>query len=281
MRSRIIVFVALAAILVGAYGVYDSMVASRDSQPKVAVQEPEVRVSNDSPEYITVWRLNRDTQRGEPLTNDLVKREQLVLTEALDQGLRADVDLDFNPSTLINSDLKAGQLIQPEHLTKESDPGYIDLLVTEGMTLYPLTVSNKNLISDYIRPGGYIDILTVSSPNSNLSASTDKPIRFRGVTASLFLKGVRVLNIGAVEDDQAIKPVADKNEDGFTTLIIEIPPTEVARLALAQRTMHLEVYRSRDYEEPVYADVSNVMDNYFGIEEMRGSNSKEGRRGEL
>ncbi len=58
-------------------------------------------------------------------------------------------------------------------------PGYIDLLVTEGMTLYPLKVSDKNLINDYIRPGLFIDVLTVSSPNANLAGNIDKPKRFR------------------------------------------------------------------------------------------------------
>ncbi|GAL31486.1 Flp pilus assembly protein RcpC/CpaB [Vibrio variabilis] len=205
----------------------------------------------------------------------------MELTQALDEGVRSDVELDFNPSTLFNTDLKVGELVMPQHLTKESDPGYIDLLVTDGMTLYPLIVSNKNLISDFIRPGEYIDILTVSSPNSNLSGAREKPIRFRGVTASLFLQNVKVLNLGKTDDKDKVRAVAGKNEDGFTTIIIEIPPTEVARLALAQRTMHLEVYRSREYTEPVYADVSNVMDNYFGIQEMRGSSSRDGRRGDL
>ncbi|MGR5501285.1 Flp pilus assembly protein CpaB [Vibrio sp. DNB22_10_4] len=280
MRSRIIVFVALLAILVGGYGVYDSLTNTKDGSPVIS-QQPEAQPKSESPEYITVWRLEQATERGMPISSNLVKREQMELTQALDEGVRSDVELDFSPSTLFNSDLAAGQLVMPQHLTKENDPGYIDLLVSDGMTLYPLVVSNKNLISDFIRPGEYIDILTVSSPSSNLSGAIEKPIRFRGVTASLFLKNVKVLNMGSVDEKEKIRPVAGKNDEGFTTIIIEIPPTEVARLALAQRTMHLEVYRSREYVEPVYADVSNVIDNYFGIQEMRGSSSRAGSRGEL
>ncbi|MFA0085536.1 RcpC/CpaB family pilus assembly protein [Vibrio sp. 10N.261.51.F12] len=280
MRSRIIMFVALIAILVGGYGIYDSVLKNKSSMP-VIVKEQTPQPIADKVDYITVWRTNTTVKRGDGITSNVLKREQLLLTEALDEGLRADVDLDFSPSTLFNRDISSGVLVLPEYITRENDPGYIDLLVTEGMTLYPLTVSNSNLISDYIRPGARIDILTVSSPSSNLSGATEKPIRFKGVTATLFLKNIKVLNMGGEDNDQKVKPLSEQKEDGFTTIIIEIPPTEVARLALAQRTMHLEVYRSRQYEEPVYADVRNVMDNYIGIEEMRGSKNKNGHGGEL
>ncbi|MCW8344518.1 Flp pilus assembly protein CpaB [Vibrio sp. ZSDZ65] len=280
MRSRIIFFVALIAILVGGYGIYDSVLKNKDKS-SVVVNEIAPQPKKDSVEYITVWRTLNNIDRGESIANDALKREQMLLTDALDEGLRSDVELDFSPSTLFNRDLPQGALILPEYITRENDPGYIDLLVTEGMTLYPLVVSNKNLISDFIRPGERIDILTVSSPSSNLSGAIEKPIRFKGVTATLFLQNIKVLNMGGEDSEQKLKPVAGKSEDGFTTIIIEIPPTEVARLALAQRTMHLEVYRSREYEEPVYADVRNVMSNYIGIEEMRGSKNKNGREGEL
>ncbi|CAH0529493.1 Flp pilus assembly protein CpaB [Vibrio hippocampi] len=279
MRSRIIVFVALLAILVGGYGIYDSLTTSKSVTPQTVTQAPEPK--QNQPEYITVWRLKQDVSRGEAISGAAVQRQQMELTQALDLGMRADVELDFSPTTLFNSELKAGDLVQPEHLTLESDSGYIDLLVTEGMTLYPLVVSNKNLISDYIRPGEHIDILTVSSPRSNLSGAQGKPNRFRGVTATLFLQNIKVLNMGSGDNEEdKVRPAAGKQDDGFTTIIIEIPPSEVARLALAQRTMHLEVYRSREYQEPVYADVRNVIDNYVGVEELRGSTSR-GQGGEL
>ncbi|MGF1747829.1 MULTISPECIES: Flp pilus assembly protein CpaB [Vibrio] len=280
MRSRIIMFVALIAILVGGYGIYESVLNSNKGAP-IVVKEESPRLEEDSVEYITVWRANQNIDRGEVITTDALKREQMPLTVALDEGLRSDVELDFSPSTLFNRNILQGSLVLPEYITRENDPGYIDLLVSEGMTLYPLVVSNKNLISDFIRPGERIDILTVSSPSSNLSGAVEKPIRFKGVTATLFLQNIKVLNMGGEDEESKLKPVAAKSDDGFTTIIIEIPPTEVARLALAQRTMHLEVYRSREYEEPVYADVRNVMSNYIGIEEMRGSKNKNGREGEL
>ena len=140
------------------------------------------------------------------------------------------------------------------------------------MTLYPLEVSDQNLINDYIRPGSYIDILTVSSPNDNLAKNIDKPKRFKGLKASMFLKHVKVLNIGGDdEDDSSVTARSPINEDGLTTVVVEVKPDDLAKLALAQRTMHIEIYRSQTYNKPEYAEVRNVIDNYTGIEELRGN----------
>ncbi len=97
----------------------------------------------------------------------------------------------------------------------------------------------------------------------------------------MLLRNVKVLSVGKADDDDRVKATAEPSAEGYTTVIIEIPPEEVARLALAQRTMHLEVYRALPHDQAVYADVTNVMDNYFGIEELRGSNKNSGSRGEL
>lgn len=279
MRSKLIVVVAILALGVGLFGLYNNLGTSKRSVDEVAQADvPVKQTDNDS---VTVWRLTSSVERGDKLESHNLVREQMSLPEALDNGIRSDVDIKFNATTLYNTSIGEGQLLLPEYLTNEADPGYIDLLVSEGMTLYPLTVSNKNLVSDYIRPGERIDILTVSSPRTNLAQSDHKKIGFKGVAASLFLRNVKVLSIGKTDDEARVKATAEPSAEGYTTVIIEIPPEEVARLALAQRTMHLEVYRTLPYEQEVYADVTNVMDNYFGIEELRGSNKNSGSRGEL
>ncbi|MFA0071408.1 RcpC/CpaB family pilus assembly protein, partial [Vibrio breoganii] len=84
--------------------------------------------------------------------------------------------------------------------------------------------------SDYIRPGTSIDILTVSSPNDNLAGNIDKPKRFRGVKASMFLKNVKVLNIGNdATGDSSITARAPSKEDGLTTVVIEVSPDELPK----------------------------------------------------
>ncbi|CAH0529692.1 RcpC/CpaB family pilus assembly protein [Vibrio hippocampi] len=270
MRSRIVLVVALLALGIGVKGVLDLL-----AQPN----NTNVAVNNEQKEpetYITVWQLNQNVKKGQVLNIDMVEKRQLPLNQALELGEKKDIVLDFDPSTLINISLDKGRYMLPEYQTKKSQPGYVDLLVTEGMTLYPLQVTTSNLVKDYIRPGSFIDILTVSSPNSNLAVNADKPKRFRGIKSSVFLKHVKVLNIGNETENESIQARSPVKEEGKTTVVIEVHPDQLTKLALAQRTMHIEIYRSQTYQQPTYAEVRNIMDNYMGIEELRGGVDSEG-----
>lgn len=266
MRSRLVLLVAIAALIVGALGVIDMF----KSEPE-PITTDEV-VAEKSEQHVGVWIATEAFEKGSAVNSQGVVKQQLPLSEALALGVREDSQISFSPSTLLNRSLNAGDVILPEYQVSPGKPGYIDLLVTEGMTLYPLKVSDKNLINDYIRPGSFIDVLTVSSPNANLAGNIDKPKRFRGVKASMFLKHVKVLNIGNDDTgDSSITARSPSKEDGLTTVVIEVSPDELPKLALAQRTMHIEIYRSQHYLQPEFAEVRNIIDNYTGIVELRGN----------
>ncbi|RIH72031.1 Flp pilus assembly protein CpaB [Vibrio splendidus] len=266
MRSRLVLLVAIAALIVGALGVVDLF----KSEPQSTTTAEVVEEKNE--EHVAVWMTTEPYEKGRAIDAQGVVKQQLPLSEALTLGVREDAQISFSPSILLNRSLNAGEVVLPEYQVTPGQSGYIDLLVTEGMTLYPLKVSDKNLINDYIRPGTSIDILTVSSPNDNLAGIIDKPKRFRGVKASMFLKNVKVLNIGNdATGDSSITARAPSKEDGLTTVVIEVSPDELPKLALAQRTMHIEIYRSQTYTQPEYAEVRNIIDNYTGIAELRGN----------
>lgn len=268
MRSRLVLLVAIAALIVGALGVVDLL----KSEPQPTSTAEVVEEKNE--EHVAVWMTTEPYEKGRAIDAQGVVKQQLPLSEALTLGVREDAQISFSPSILLNRSLNAGEVVLPEYQVAPGQPGYIDLLVTEGMTLYPLKVSDKNLINDYIRPGTSIDILTVSSPNDNLAGIIDKPKRFRGVKASMFLKNVKVLNIGNdATGDSSITARAPSKEDGLTTVVIEVNPDELPKLALAQRTMHIEIYRSQTYTQPEFAEVRNIIDNYTGIAELRGNES--------
>lgn len=266
MRSRLVLLVAIAALIVGALGVVDLF----KSEPQSTTTAEVVEEKNE--EHVAVWMTTEPYEKGRAIDAQGVVKQQLPLSEALTLGVREDAQISFSPSILLNRSLNAGEVVLPEYQVTPGQSGYIDLLVTEGMTLYPLKVSDKNLINDYIRPGTSIDILTVSSPNDNLAGIIDKPKRFRGVKASMFLKNVKVLNIGNdATGDSSITARAPSKEDGLTTVVIEVSPDELPKLALAQRTMHIEIYRSQTYTQPEFAEVRNIIDNYTGIAELRGN----------
>jgi pilus assembly protein CpaB len=91
----------------------------------------------------------------------------------------------------------------------------------------------------------------------------------------MFLKQVKVLNIDN-DDGNSVTARAPTKELGFTTVVIEVNPDDLPRLALAQRTMHIEIYRSQTYRQSTYVEVRNIMDNYVGIEEFRGKTAMPG-----
>lgn len=268
MRTPLIIFITIVALIVGALGVVDFL--NTKDKPTVTTEV----VSPEEDQYVAVWVTTNFYDRGDEVTSQGVAKKQFPLNEALKLGIREDAEISFSPSVLLNRSLKTGEVVLPEYQVAPNQPGYVDLLVSPGMTLYPLQVSNRNLIKDYIRPGSYIDILTVSSPNENLAGNLDKPKRFKGVEATMFLKNVKVLNIGGGDDDSENNYVTAQSpveEDGVTTVVIEVDPNELTRLALAQRTMHIEVYRSQAYTQSEHAEVRNIIDNYTGIEELRGN----------
>ncbi|WP_353496040.1 Flp pilus assembly protein CpaB [Vibrio sp. CB1-14] len=270
MRSRLVLLIAVLALVIGAFGLLDML--NQKSTPQA---QAEVVPVQPVEEHVSAWRVSSDIAKGTPIQTEQVVKVQLPMSKALAHGVKQDTHIDFSPSTLTNRALEIGTIVLPEYQVKAGQPGYIDLLVTEGMTPYPLQVSDKNLINDYIRPGTYIDILTVSSPNNNLAANTDKPRSFKGVNANMFLKQVKVLNIDN-DDDNSVTARAPTKELGFTTVVIEVNPDDLPRLALAQRTMHIEIYRSQTYRQSTYVEVRNIMDNYVGIEEFRGKTAMPG-----
>ncbi|SGZ02061.1 Putative uncharacterized protein [Moritella viscosa] len=267
MNSKIIFIVAFLAIVSGIYGVVDILFLMTEKVEK-SVASSELPAKEGR--YVTVWRAKESLVKGEPLTSAMVKREQVPLSEALTLGIKQDVVLDFEPSTLINTAVNAGDLVFVEQQTRKDQPGYLDLLIIDGMTLYPLTISSKNLIAGYIQPGDSIDIMAISSPKINLSNTTNELEMFQGVTANLLLAKVRVMSVNK-NDSDIINPQMSSDGNSEVTIVIEVKPDDLGRLALAQRTVYLEIVRSQTYQQPPSADVSDIVPNYNGVIELRGS----------
>lgn len=269
MRSRLVLIVAIAALIIGVLGVVESF----KNEPQSTMTAEVIQEKNE--EHIAVWMTTKPYQKGSAIDAQSVSKQQIPLSQALMLGVREDTQISFAPSILLNRSLSADEVVLPEYQVAPDQPGYIDLLISEGMTLYPLEVSDKNLINDYIRPGTFIDIVTVSSPNENLAGSIGRPKHFRGVKASVFMKSVKVLNIGDDgTSDRLASARSPSKEDGLTKVVIEVNPDALPKLALAQRTMHIEIYRSQTYTQPEFAEVRNIIGNYTGIAELRGNENK-------
>lgn len=269
MNPKIIFIVAFLAISSGIYSVVDMLFLTTES---VEVDDTLAVTVASEEQYITLWRATQPLIKGRPLTSSMVSREQVPVSEALILGVNTETTLDFQPSTLMNTNVNIGELVLIEYQTRKGHSGYLDLLVMDGMTLYPLTISSKNLISDYIKPGDSIDIIAISSPVTNLSNTTSELDISQGVAASLLLEKVRVMSVEQ-SDSEIINPRMSSDDNSELTIVIEVKPDDLSRLALAQRTMYLEIVRSQIYQQRPYAEVSDIVPNYNGVIELRGSSS--------
>ncbi|MFA0566060.1 Flp pilus assembly protein CpaB [Vibrio sp. 10N.222.51.C8] len=273
MRSRLAIIIALIAIGLGVYGL---LLNPNDNQTKNAVTSPK-----KEDVYVQVWRAKTDLDRGKPVSSEQVVREQVLLDLALEKGVRSDVELDFSPSTLLNRNITAGRLVMPEFQVAKGNAGYIDLLISDGKEPFPLQVSRENLVAGYIRPGVFVDILAISSPQDNLSVE-EATIEYTGVHAKHLLRNAKVLGVEQNEEsDSLIRADTQASQEDAIIIILEIDPTDIARLSIAEKTMHLEVYRSYEYEKPVQADVRNVIENYSGVAELRGASRLSNQGDEL
>lgn len=273
MRSRLAIIIAVFAIGLGIYGIV--------LQPNKGQQVEKVSSAEKEAVYVQLWRAKQDLERGTPISAEQVVREQVILNIALEQGVRNDIELDFSPSTLLNRDIERGSLVLPEFQVSKGSAGYIDLLIAEGKEPFPLQVSRENLVEGYIRPGVFVDILAISSPQDNLS-DEEEAIEYTGVHAQHLLRNAKVLGVEQSEDSDApIRAGTQASQENEIIIILEIDPVDIAKLSIAEKTMHLEIYRSYEYDKPVKADVRNVIENYSGVSELRGSSRLSNQGDEL
>lgn len=280
---------SFAMIAFGLFAIFDgiSSRAQANAELKVAIEAPEQE------KMITAWRAKQNIKRGDYITKALFMRVPMAESDAMQLGISGDVTLNIQNDTLANQDIKQSTWVLPEHMSNPEDAGYLDLLATEGMILYPITISTKNLINNYIRPGDYIDIVSVSSPSSNLSDPKTEIKNFQGIKAKTIKRAVKVLAFeqDPIDDVQkqasnqmptqsstttkaSISPRVAASGALQTTVVIEIEPEFISKLSLAQRTMHLEIYRSHQHTEIPTASVGDVIENYQGIRELRGKESQ-------
>lgn len=268
MNSKILFFVAFIAVFAGLFGIANNYLTTPPPAPTTTKQtEPEKPTVT-----YTVWRAKHALDKGQAISPNDVSRELIDEKQAHTFGVNKDITLDFAATTLLNTTIQSGELVMPENQSTPNQAGYLSLITHDGMTLYPLTVNSNNLINHYIQPGDFIDIMAISSPETNLSNATTQISDFNKVQANLFMKHVRVLSIGNGSDDQ-VNPEVNNTQGMQTTVVIEVTPDDLAKLSLAQRTMYLEIYRSQHYRKNPDIQINDVIRGYNGVTELRGSGS--------
>ncbi|GEA49586.1 hypothetical protein VIN01S_03900 [Vibrio inusitatus NBRC 102082] len=280
MSSRLIFIFSFIFVAFGLFAIMQNVNARAETNAKKQVQ---AQVEEKKEIKFVLWRSKSELSRGEVVTNNKLERAVLPELEANALGVNSDINISLVEDSRANHNIPAGEYVFPEMFTSPEQAGYLDLLASEGKILYPLPISTMNLINNYIRPGDMVDIISVSSPLTNLADTGARITQFQGVKARTIKRGVKVLafeqkpvdpNEQQNQSGNTISPRVSASGNSKTTVVIEVEPEFVSRLSLAQRTMHLEIYRSQITGEIPPANMSDVIENYQGIRELRGAETQ-------
>ncbi|OBT15844.1 Flp pilus assembly protein CpaB [Vibrio sp. UCD-FRSSP16_10] len=280
MNTRIIFVFSFTIVSIALFILFQNVNARAQNKVHKEYESQKEQIKEVS---FVLWKAKKELERGEKVTKTDFVRIVVPQEQALSLGVDGDVLLPLESDALINRKIDKGEWVYSEFISNPNDSGYLDLLASEGMILYPLPISTINLINNYIRPGDRIDIISVSSPLTNLADTGARITQFRGVKARTIKRNVKVLAFEqkpvdskeqTPQSSNSLSPRVSAAGDSKTTVVIEIEPEFVSRLSLAQRTMHLEIYRSQTSGEITPANMSDVIENYQGIRELRGAETQ-------
>lgn len=282
MNSKLIFTLAFCSMAAGVYGLVDSLLQRHAVEPApvlLATQvEPVIVQPEPRPEMVRLYRLREGVERGQLFSMALVEPVIVEQTEGYALGFDATPELNVFHDGRLNRSLIAGEFVGENDITRPGEPGFLRLVGDPNNVLYPLSVSTRNQVKDRLRPGDYVDLIGISSPKSNLSNDLQTLPSYQGVQVTKLIENVMLVAVDGnivvpipvdgqqpESTEQFLKPAS-----GEMALVIEVPPSEVGRLSLAQRTMYIEVYPSSAGVLPQSLEVRDVIANYNGVVELRG-----------
>lgn len=269
MNSKLVFFFALSALLLGVFG----LVGQLTSKSMASVDNTDWSQIAPEPKEtkIRLWRAKRALEKGEVFELAMVESVVLDIEEANAAGFTDDVLLNERVGGRLNQAVDEGAWVDQWHITQAGEKGFLSLITTPGKTLYPLNVSTRNQVKDYLNAGDYIDVIAIGSPKRNLSNDLAQIDQYQGVMATKLLSDALLVSITYDEVmGSDADPMNVAGSDAEATLVIEIDPQDVGRLALAQRSMHIEAYPSDQGIMDSDVGLRDVIKNYDGVVELRG-----------
>ena len=218
--KRLINRSTLVLLAAGVAGVLAAWSAQRHIQNKVTQLEARARV----PEVERVV-VARDVAAGTRIQpSDLALRRfpaALVSSDSL-----SDQDYGVLEGGILQTSLRAGDLLLPVHITKPS-AGAFSSTLREGRRAITMPVDAINAVSGLLQPGDLID-LYVSFEYQR-----------RRITAPL-LQGVLVLATGAITDNTELdglgEPVDSRTGTAFNTVTLDAAPEDAVKLVAARHS---------------------------------------------
>ncbi|MFA1562335.1 Flp pilus assembly protein CpaB [Aliivibrio fischeri] len=250
MKIKIIVAFALLAIGFGFYG----LIKNSYFKEEVVLHKKEVV-------FINVWYLKENIKKGERLNRHQLAMKKIPEPQALKAGIAENYTLTFEDNPVYKKDLNKGEYVLDNDIISSKQDGYIDFIISKDAVPYPIVIEDKSIIGGVINDGDYIDILALTSKNTDRrSVNSDQ-----FVSISPVLNNIKILMVKRVTEKET------GNE--ITTLILELMRNQTVKLMVAERISEIEIYKSvgkYDASE-LHADAGDILDDFNAITEFRGS----------
>ncbi|EGA72211.1 Flp pilus assembly protein CpaB [Vibrio sinaloensis DSM 21326] len=261
MRTKLILGIAVVAIVFGLYGLAGNLTESK---------APQLVEKNKPAKLISVWQLNSDVPSAEVVRPNQLKIVKLSEEQAAAIGISEDMLFEYPPGSIFRSDMKVGTTLFATDIVAPNSPEYLDLTLSDGFVPYPLKVSPDAVVGGVIRASSYVDVLALTSPEHLVSVevnSSDSVARGRAVSISPVLMGVKVLRVEQTFEEGAQEAGVAPD----THLILELDRKQVSILSVAKQISSLEVHKSvGDYAaSELHADAGDVLPGFKSVIEYR------------
>ncbi|WP_417551955.1 Flp pilus assembly protein CpaB [Marinomonas fungiae] len=268
MKSRILMLVSLVILGIGLVGAIMSRLNPPQSTPEIVEHEmPEEPV-------VMVWMAKEAMNAGQVVARSDLRLVKTPESQALEFGIKEDVDLEFVNQMVLNVDVEAGGVVLPENITRPNQEGYFNLVIDPEYVPYPLPISKSLVRGGVLAPGSIVDVIALGSPSQNLSQ--DVLVRnLVDVSVKPVLMGVKVLQIQMPESESesgsallnAQPPVV--NEEA--TVVLQLTQKQISTISIARRIAHIELYVSKNgtLASDLSSDSGDVMSEFRIVRELR------------
>jgi len=259
VRTKLLLFVALMAIIFGLYGLAGNLTRTENTTNQQDVKPLK---------FYSVWQTKDDVKQAQVVKANQIQVIKLSEKDAAQEGITEDMLFEYPAGSIFRSDISAGTILLATDIVAPNSPEYLDLTLADGFVPYPLKVSPDAVVGGVIRASTYIDILALTSPGTTASIDVGSSAAARGKSISIspVLMGIKVLRV-----DQSSDEASQDDVGPDTHLILELDRKQVSVLSVAKQIATLEVHKSVGSYRPaeLSADAGDVLPGFKSVIEYR------------
>ncbi|QFI38760.1 hypothetical protein FR932_13310 [Moritella marina ATCC 15381] len=268
MKSKIILSLAIGLIILGLYGIADSLSHIEKDLPNIPLAENIAPVVK-----IKTWWLKEDVQRGTLVKRSDFDVQYLVQVDANKRGIYTDVNINFTSGAVYRQDQVQGTLFFPDMLVPPQHDAYIDVVLAPGQVPYVLSVPAKSVVGGTVSNNMRVDLVALTLPQYQMSievgSELSKKARMIGVTPVMM--NIKVIKV--IQQTQIISGELEPSSANVD-IVLELTRKQVAILTVAKRIAEIEIHKSiGDFSAAdLKADAGDVLPDFKSVTEMRGNN---------